>query len=300
MQSEWLNHSLSILASGGFGYYASAPTQNFQNYVLEASGKIDIAYDFTLTGQVGIRRATEALGTPNVTFAQAPTVVYSLPVKLSLYQKFNRFFYQLSASATRYWYFDYSTITAVGLPGSSRNNTSYEETLRIGYEFIDGISLWVAPSFSQIKYADVIDAAGQQRDQTARQVSLGSSVKIGPKTSLDGSIGVLQQTLVADGSTTSTFIFGLAGNWQVYEPLTVRPAISRTINQSALSNYTSYISTVYGVDFTYDVHGPWKAVGGISYNTADFMPATGVSGVVPRTDSFFKGSIGFLYELRPQ
>lgn len=300
LQSEWLNHSLRILVGGGFGYYASTPTQNFENYTVQADFKIDIAYDFHLTGLVGFRRTTEALGTPNVSFAQAPTVVHSVPIKLALYQKFNRFFYELSASATRYWYYDYSTITALGLPGSSRNRTEYEETLRIGYEIVDGVSLWVAPGLSQIKYTDVVNSAGQQRDQEGWKLALGSTVALGPKTNLDGFVGTTQQTQLGDGSVTSAFIFGLTGTLNVYEPLTIRPGIMRSINQSALSNYENYISTTIGADFVYDIHGPWKAVGGLSYNTADYTPAAGVANVNPRTDYFFKGSIGLLYDFRPQ
>ena len=63
----------------------------------------------------------------------------------------------------------------------------------------------------------------------------------------------------------------------------------RSINESALANYQNYVSTVAGIDFTYDIHYPWKAVGGISYNTADYTPAPGVSGVNPRTDYFHQG-----------
>ena len=300
LQSEWLNHTLSIVASGGFGYYASAPTQNFQNYRIQADTKIDIGYDFYLTGGIGFIRSTEALGTPNVTFAQAPTVVYSLPARLALYQKFNRLFYQLSVSATRYWYFDYSTISALGLPGTSRNRTDYDESIRLGYEILDGISLWIAPTLSQSVYAETMNSAGQQRDSSSFGLNLGTSIKTSAKTNIEASIGTIRQTYLSDGSATSAFTFGLAGTWQVYEPLTLRPAISRSINQSALSNYQNYLSTTVGIDFVYDIHGPWKAVGGLSYNTADYTPAFGLSGVNPRTDYFFKGSIGMLYDLRPQ
>jgi hypothetical protein len=300
LQSEWLNHSLRILASGGFGYYASAPTQNYQNYKIQADFKIDIGYDFYLTGLIGFIRSTEALGTPNVTFAQAPTVVYSVPARLGLYQKFNRLFYELAVSATRYRYFDYSTITDLGLPGASRNRTDYEQSLRLGYEIIDGVSVWVAPAFQQSVYAETVNSAGQQRDSRSWLVNVGTTIKTSAKTNVEASLGVVNQTYLADGMSTSAFLFALAGTWHAFEPLTLRPLISRSINQSALSNYQNYVSTTYGVDFVYDVHGPWKAVGGVAYNTADYMPAPGVAGVNPRTDYFFKGSIGVLYNLRPQ
>ena len=100
------------------------------------------------------------------------------------------------------------------------------------------------------------------------------------------------QTYTATGSSTSATTFSLNGTWNGYEPLTLRPTLMRTINELALSNYQNYVSTVAGVDFTYDIHYPWKAVGGFSYNTADYTPAPGVAGVNPRTDTFVKASFG--------
>ena len=66
----------------------------------------------------------------------------------------------------------------------------------------------------------------------------------------------------------------------------------RTINELALSNYQNYVSTVAGIDFIYDIHYPWKAVGGISYNTADYTPTPGLAGVNPRTDYFRESLVG--------
>jgi len=300
LRSDWLNHSLRVLAAGGFGFYPSAPTQNFQNYLIQADGRLDIRYDFYLAARVAFRRATEALGTPNVSFAQAPTVADSIPAEITLHQKFNRFFYQLTAAATKYWYYDYSTITSLGLPASSRNRTEYEEKLRLGYEIEDGVSLWISPGLNQRIYVSPINTADQQRDSSGWNVSVGSTIRIGAKTNLEGSIGRSSLSYLADGTTTAATTFALLGTWNGYEPLVLRPSISRSINESALTDYQNYISTVVGVDFTYDVHGPWKAVGGLSYSTADYTPAYGVANVNPRTDYFFRGSVGFLYQLRPE
>jgi hypothetical protein len=299
LRSEWLNHSLRLLASGGFGFYASAPTQNFQNYVLQADGRLDIRTDLWLNGLVAFRRSTEALGTPNVSFAQAPTVVDSVPIELSLYQRFNRLFYQFTVAATRYWYYDFSTITSLGLPAGSRDRTEYEERLKIGYEVIpDRLSFFIAPSINQRIYVDTINAAGQQRDSTGWNFGVGASLTLGPKSSLEASIGATSQTY--GGTATSATTFSLSGTWNGYEPLMLRPVLMRTINESALSNYQNYVSTVAGIDFTYDIHYPWKAVGGLSYNVADYTPVAGLAGVNPRTDYFVKASIGLLYEVRPQ
>ena len=300
LKSEWLNHSIRLLATGGFGFYVSAPTQNFQNYALAADGKFEILEDFYVTAKTGFIRATEALGTPDASFAQAPTVMDSVPIEVSLYQKFNRFFYQLTASATRYWFYDYSTITALGLPGYSRDRTDYAETVRLGYEIYDGTSVFIAPALQQSVYVQQINVAGQQRDSQGWVFPIGMTTRLGPKSQLEGFVGYQTQTYLADGTQTGAMTFGLSGSWNGYEPLTLRPAFLRSINQSALVNYQNYVSTTLGVDFTYDVHGPWQAVGGTSLTSADYTPAFGVPNVAPRTDYFFKGSLGVMYSLRPQ
>ena len=300
LKSEWLNHSLRVLASGGFGFYVSAPTQNFQNYGLVADGRFEIREDLFVTARVGVVRATEALGTPNVSFAQAPTIVDSVPVEVSLHQKFNRFFYRLTASATRYWFYDFSTITATGLPGISRDRTDYAETVRLGYEIYDGTSVFIAPGLQQSVYQQVINVAGQQRDSQGWLLPLGMTTRLGPKSQLEGFVGYQTQTYLADGTQTGAITFGLSGSWNGYEPLVLRPSFLRGINQSALVNYQNFVSTTLGLDFIYDLYGPWQAVGGTSFNTADYTPAFGVPNVAPRTDYFFKGSIGVMYSLRPQ
>jgi len=300
LRSEWLNHSLRLVASGGFGFYASAPTQNFQNYTIQADGRLDIRNDVYATGLIAFRRNTESLGTPNVSFAQAPTVVDSIPAEVSFYQRFNRVFYQLAGSATKYWYYDYSTISSLGLPAASRDRTEYEEKMRIGYEINENLSVFLGSGLNQRVYVDTVNAAGQQRDSTGWTIGVGASVILGPKSSLEGSVGLTSQTYTATGLATSATTFLLSGTWNGYEPLVLRPTLARTINESALVNYENYVSTVAGVDFIYDIHYPWKAVGGIAYNTADYTPAPGVGGVSPRTDSFFKASLGLLYEVRPQ
>lgn len=299
LRSNWIRHQARLLASGGFGFYPAASTQNYQNYLLQADGRVDIRYDIYATGLIGFNRSTEALGTPNVSFAQAPTVSDSLPVELGFNQRFNRLFYQLGVAATKYWYYDYSTITSLGLPAASRNRTEYDERLRVGYEVSDNLTLFMASGINQRVYVDTINVANQQRDSTGWNVSAGATLVLGPKSTLEGSVGTTSQTYTS-GGTTSALTFSLAGSWNGYEPLTLRPSINRSINESALTSYQNYVSTVVGVDFTYDVHYPWKAVGGLSYNQADYTPVPGLAGVNPRTDTFIKASIGLLYEVRPQ
>jgi hypothetical protein len=300
LRSNWLNHELRMALTGGFGFYSNAPTQNYQNYALMVDGKIDIHEDFYITPGIGFRRATEALGTPNVAFAQAPTVVNSVPVKLGIYQRFNRFFYDAGASATRYWFTDYSTITPSGLSGANRDRYEVEEHVRLGYEITDDVSLYVQPTFGQIRYINPVNSADQERDSNNFGLGFGATWVVDPTTSFDGNIGLTSRSYNGGSfSNTSDVIGTLSGTWNRYAPLTLRPSISRSMQESSLSNYKSILLTAFGLDFSYVIHDEWTANGGVSYSLSDYIPADGL-GATPRTDKIFRGQIGFMYSLRPQ
>jgi hypothetical protein len=298
LRSEWLNHSIGFLMGGGFGYYQSAPTQNYQNYFFIADGKIDIREDWTLIWSIGYRRATEALGTPNVAFAQAPTVSESIPLSLSMLKKFNRFSVEVGASATKSWFTDFSTITSSGLDGASRNRTDYEQHIRFGYEITEDVTLFAGPSIRQSRYDQSVDSVGQNRNSSGMGLSTGVRWAIGPTSSIEGSVGFAQSDSGGLGST-SAYTFNLTGTWNGYQPLTIRPNLSRAITETALSAYRNTISTVLGVDYSYQVFDEWTIAGGLSYSLSDYQPIDGL-GASPREDTFVRSSIGFLWQPRPQ
>jgi len=299
LRSEWLNHSLHVLASGTIGWYGVAPTQNFQNYGVLVDGKIDIRHDFYATYAIGYRRSTEALGTPNVAFAQAPTVVDTLPIEIGLYQQFNRVFYQLSAKAARFWYQDNSVIFSTGLPGSSRDRFEYGESFKLGYQLFEDLSVFVSPTFNQIRYIEAINSAGQARNSDGMNFSLGATWRVNAISMLEGTVGYQGTSFASGLGNTSALSYGLSGSYTGYAPLTLRPYISRTINQSALSQYKDFVSTTFAVDLTYLIHDAWTLSGGLLFSVADYSPIDG-AGASPRTDYFFRGQVGLLYSIRPE
>lgn len=299
LRSDWSNHALHIQAGGIAGFYGSAPSQNYRNYTLQADGKIDIQTDFYATWSAAFKQTTEALGTPNVAFAQSPTVVNSVPISLNLYQRFNRLSYQLKASMTRYTFYDNSTILVNGLPATSRDRTEYEESLRIGYEISDDVTVFVQPGLNQRRYLNAVNSVDQDRDSNGQLVNVGATWSTSSSTKLEATVGYQNQAYQTLGGATSAFTFGLTGSWNGYAPLTLRPSIQRAISETALTTYKNYVSTTYALDFNYLIHDAWTAVGGISLITADYTPIDG-SGAAPRTDSIYRGQIGLLYALRPQ
>jgi hypothetical protein len=298
LRSDWSNHSLHLLAGGLLAYYPNATTQNYQAYTLTADGKIDILTDTNLTWGVGFKQSIEPLGTPNATQASAPTIVDIIPLTFGFYQKFNRVFFGFTGTASKSTYISSTLPTAGSLTADDRGRWDYGETLTLGYEVNDNLSLTINPNLNQVRYLTPVDSLGQSRDSDGQGATLGAIYKFNEINSISGGIGY---TSLKTGSlgATGTFLFNLSGSWNGYEPLFLRPNISRSIQQTPEGNYRNYISTTFGLDFSYVIHNEWTMVGGISYSIADYQPVDGL-GATPRQDGFFRGQLGFLYSFRPQ
>ena len=62
----------------------------------------------------------------------------------------------------------------------------------------------------------------------------------------------------------------MAGTWNGYQPLTVRPFVVRSINETVYTNYQ------------------------------DYAPVPGATGAFQHTDDFYRVSLGLLYAFQPQ
>ena len=300
VRSDWNNHMLNFGAYGAFGFYNSATSQNYQNFGFNTDGRLDIYRDWYLTASAAFTGTTEALGTPDVAQAQAPSVVYAVPLILGMYQRFNRLFYQANASATGLRYSDYSQLNTNALPAGSRDRNLFGESLRTGYELRDGFDVWVQGALNQRRYLQNVNVAGQQRDSDGWTVTGGSTLDLGGASKLEGFVGYSQQNYSSAGVTTGAVVFGLAGTWNGYQPLTVRPFVVRSINETVYTNYQDYVSTTFGAEFDYTIHSDWQLNAGASVSLQDYTPVPGATGSFQHTDDFYRFSLGLLYAFQPQ
>jgi len=300
LRSDWNNHMLNLGAYGVFGFYNSASSQNYQNFGFTTDGRLDIQRDWYVTASGAFTRTTEALGTPDVALAQNPTVVWAVPLSVSMYQRFNRLFYQATVGATGYRYQNFSQLTGGTLPDASRDRNEFGETLRAGYELFEGFDFWVQGGLNQRNYLQYTNIAGQQRDSTGWSIVGGSTVDLGGISKLEGFVGYTQQTYFNPGLTTPAVTFGLGGVWNGYQPLVVRPFVIRSINETAYTNYQDYTSTTIGAEFLYTIQEGWVLNAGGSFSLLDYSPVPGATGAFQHTDNFYRASLGLQYSIRPQ
>ena len=148
--------------------------------------------------------------------------------------EFNRVFYQMSAKATRYWYYDNSTITSYG-PAGDRAATASSTASRCGSATTSARTCDLLSRRRQPDPLHRADQLGRTGAQFGR-LELSASARHGRLNAvsvLEGEIGYqtpdLSNRLAAALSALS---FGLKGTWTGYAPLTLRPTITRAINRN--------------------------------------------------------------------
>lgn len=300
LKSDWNNHRLDFGAYGQFGFYNNANSQNFQNFGVTSSGQFDIQRNWYLTASAALTRTTEALGTPDVAQLTNPSVVWALPITLSMYQRFNRVFYEVSGGFTGLRYQDFATLNNSVLPAASRDRNEFSESLRVGYEVYDGLDFWAEGRLNQRSYLQYTNVANQARNSTGWAATGGATVDLGGISKLEGFVGYTQQTYVNPAVTTNAVVFGLGGVWNGYAPLVVRPFILRAINETAFTNYQDYVSTTFGAELAYTIQEGLTLNLGGSFSLLDYTPVPGSVGTFTHTDNYYRASLGLLYSIRPQ
>lgn len=299
LRSEWSNHMLNFFARGNFGFYSVDSLNNFQDFSLGTTGRVDIQRDWNVYGGGSFNRAHEDRGSPNTTATvnQPVTVYNQISGNAGYFQKFNRFNLRADGRLDNYNYITPGLGPSNGaIFNYDRNRTETRESLRVGYEFSPGYQVWTRGTLNQRVYQYTIDTAGFTHNSNGWDVVGGVAVDLGGITSIEAFAGYLQQIYMdprypqVQGPT-----FGLIGYWNPIKELTIKPFIQRSVQESSLNSTSAYLSTVFGIDAEYYFRPNIKAAGHFDYSTADYNIVAG-SGTA-RVDQYYTFRADVIYNL---
>ena len=274
LRSDWSRHMLNFFANGTFGLYSADYLSNYQDVSVGTDGRVDIQRDWNVYGGASWNRRHEERGTPNtVTTVGVPVNIYNqLVANVGYFQRFNRLSARLDGRMDNYVYQNQGPGPAAGtIFNSDRNRTEFRESGRVGFEFSPGFEVWTRGGLNQRTYVNYFDSQGFIHDSTGWDVVGGVAVDLGGITSFEAFAGYTQQNYVDSRfPVISAPTFGLTGYWNPIREVVVKPFVRRTVEDSALTNTSAYLSTVMGVDADYSFRPNVKASGHFDYAIADY------------------------------
>jgi hypothetical protein len=286
-QSQWSRHALAVDAGGAFGFYRKYTGNNYQDFDVGATGRVDVTREDRLNLNARVGRQHEDRSSPDDPSREATSKVteYWFGNFVPSYRhNFARFFTIVNGNFRR---FDFEN--AGDVDNNDRDRWRYGGGLRLGYEVSPRLNLFVQGDYRWVRY----DEGKNNRNNEGYALRAGTGIDITGIIFGEASLGYTGVTydnsnfsnvngLSADGSITwnitplTTLIF--TGGAEVQET-----TVSR--NDQEASGDLQYVA---GVEATHELLRNVLLSANASYIRDDFEGAD-------RTDNTYVLGAGVRY-----
>lgn len=267
--STWSRHALAFTASGDSNFFASHTKEDYNNALIGAQGRYDIANQTWLAARGGYQYAAEARTSPNNAGGSEPTTFNAYTAGLSGFRGAGVVQAQLDYDLKRLTY--NNTPSATG---------SINQTFRDRDEHVMGGKVFYAVSDNFKPYVQAHYNIRQYDNNSARSsdgydASAGAKWDFGGITTLDAYAGWLSQNYGNFGvsPTNSGVNFGGRLTWNVTGLTTVALEGNRSIEETTVAGFNSF-----------------KATGGSATVTHELLRNLLVEGHAAYTQDAFNGS----------
>lgn len=194
---------------------------------------------------------------------------------------------------------DVRAVNGTNINNDDRDRWVYSETLRVGYEFIRGYEGFVRGTLNQRRYDHTPDDNGFNRDSNGWEGVGGINIGLTEITSFEAYAGYLSQEYDdARLANIDGLTFGGRLNWSPRREWTFAASIDRSVQETIENNFSSYLSTTYGINAFYQLMPALRFDASLSYSTFDFERNPG-STAQDRDDDMVMAQIGAKYYLSP-
>lgn len=295
LESNWNNHVLKFNASGDVGAYSDNSRENYGDYTVGASGRLDVLKETYILGSASASRLHEDRGSPDArTNADSPTEYTQNDASLSFMRNLRRLSFNLTGDYSGLNYDNGQTSTGTVIINNDRDRDQYKGTVRVGYEIIPDYQAFVRSSINKRSYDLDVDQNGFDRDSKGYEVVGGTAINLGGKTKGEVFAGYMSQDYdsvsLEDASGAQ---FGGDILWNATGLTSVKIGILRGIEETTTASSSSYTATTYSVGLQHEV--AYNVLAGIdaSYSTNEYESTT----ATPREDELFGAGAELRYLL---
>lgn len=249
VKSDWDNHALNFNAGGDIGRYNSNTSEDYEDFNLGTSGRLDLSERTNVGGGVAFAKVHTARSSPDDSGLGVPlTESFETKYNLSAAFKGERFSFLYKGKASILDFRDAGPVN-----NDDQDRSEYETSLRAGYEFVVGTTLFVEPSYNIVDYKDAIDDGGLQRSGSGYEVLAGFSWDVSGVTFLELGAGFLEQkrddTLL---KTISGVSFSGDLVWNATDLVTITSGLSRDVKETTIEDATGILDTEWNLEVDYD------------------------------------------------
>ena len=276
IESDWNRNALALNASGDLGFYSSNSDENYEDYSIGASSRLDILRETFLLGAVSTTHLHEDRGSPDSSSnSKNPTEYDQNNASLTFLRNLHRVSLKLDGDVTQYDFQNGETSSGTIINNNGRDRNEYKATGRVGYEIIPEYEAFVRSTLNKRNYDNDVDASNINRDSDGYEVEGGTALNLGGKTKGEVFAGYMNQSY---DSAVLRDVNGVqfGGNilWNATGLTSVKTGIKRGVEETTSSTASGYIATQYSVRVEHELLYNVLAGVNVSYETDDYEGTT--------------------------
>ena len=178
--SDWNNHQLRFDAGAAVGIHAQNPNEDYQDYYVGTSGRIDIRRSTNLKLAARYEHGHDDRSNPNdAGTGKKPTELDDYTSDAAFYHTFGRVNATLGGSFERITFQDVNAVGGGRDINHDRDRNVYEGSLRIGYVIQPQYEAFVRGSYNVRNYDTTESGTGVDRDSQGYGVAAGLQIDFG-------------------------------------------------------------------------------------------------------------------------
>lgn len=249
MQSDWARHSLQLQGQITKSYYEELSSENIDEFLVSATGRIDIQNNHFLELQVRKEQTQDSRGDIDNLNSDAELANLDTLFLSAIYNhEWNKTTLRLTGTMTE---FDYEDVTDALGNNINNDDQDYIEnsiTARLAYTFHSGLYVYVEGNYIERDYDAALDDDGFQRGSDEQNYRLGLIHDLTSKIRFEASIGY--QALFADDARfidVEDFVYEASLNFRPTRQTTVTLSTSKSYDATDIAGTIAVEETNYSI-----------------------------------------------------
>ena len=283
--SNWGRHALAVTTFGDINYYSQHADEDYKNAVLDVTGRYDIEAETWVNGRGGYQRLAESRTSPDAVNGSEPTTFGVGKAGLTFYRGPGLLNMNADYDYKRFDYDD--TPSSLGpIDQSIRDRDEHVMGGKLAYELSGNVKPYVRGAYNIRNYD-----SNPAHDSSGFDAVAGVAMDLGGITSLDLFGGWMEQYYddFPGKKKVSTPKLGGRLDWNVTGLTSVALEADRTIEETTLENFNSFVQTGGSVTVTHELLRNVLLEGNVAYSHSDFR------GNADREDDLVSAGFGGRY-----
>jgi hypothetical protein len=292
-RSQFSRHQLNVDAGADFGFYLDENDENFEDYTVGASGRLDVLREAAFIGGARYSRLHEDRGSPDDPLGAAEPVEYDrLAANIGYQQTFNRLNFRLLGT---YDLLDFDDVPALGGGGDieqdDRDRDEYNALLRVGYAVSPRLNFFTEGRYSLVEYEqdDPAIPGDFNRDSDGYEVRAGAEIDL--TSVLFGEVFGGYRWVDYDADffdDTDGFSLGAGLTWNVTQLTTIELDARRDVEETTDFGASGRFATVAEIEVNHELFRNLLLNGLVGYRNDDYEG-------IDLTEDTFTAGVGATY-----